>query len=180
MTKKIIKQLAVAAQFAVLIAVSAQITYPLGAIPLTGQTLAVGFTATVAGGWLAATAVGIYLVCGLVGLPVFANMGAGPFVLFGPYGGYLLAFLVTALFVGKWLEQTAFSLKWALVANLLGALLTLTIGTVWLAFSTGLAVSDAFTIGLLPFLIPDAVKAVGAAVLGINTRRLLIKSHFLS
>ena len=74
---------------------------PLAAgVPITLQTLAVTLTGMVLGPGRGAAAVGLYLVAGLAGLPVFSGFRSGPGVLAGPSAGYLLAFPLAALVVG--------------------------------------------------------------------------------
>ncbi|MGO2962460.1 MAG: biotin transporter BioY [Carnobacterium maltaromaticum] len=174
-----LKQMILNAQFAVIIAIIAQITIPLGPIPLTGQTFAVGLAATILGGWNSMIAVCIYLLMGLIGVPVFAGFSAGIGALLGPTGGFLIGFIFNAFITGWILEKTKFDLSWAIVANLIGALITLLFGTIWLKYGTGIDWSAAFTGGFLPFILPGVVKALLAAFCGISVRNRLKKGTFL-
>ena len=74
---------------AALIAVLAQISMPIGPVPFTLQNFAIGLIATVFRPREAVLSVGLYLLLGAIGLPVFANGGAGFHVLVGPSAGYL-------------------------------------------------------------------------------------------
>ena len=104
MTKSL-KELILAAEFAAIIAVLSQFTIPLGIIPLTGQTFAIGLTATFLGKRTGTVAVFIYLLLGLIGLPVFSGMTSGIGVLFGPTGGYLIGFIFQTLLIGWLIEK---------------------------------------------------------------------------
>lgn len=74
---------------------------PLGpGVPITLQTLAVMLTGIILGPARGAAAVGLFLVAGLAGLPVFSGFSGGLGVLAGPSAGYLLAFLPAAFLVG--------------------------------------------------------------------------------
>ena len=74
---------------------------PLGAgVPITLQTLAVMLTGMLLGPARGTAAVGLFLVAGLAGLPVFSGFRGGPGVLAGPSAGYLLSFPVAAAVVG--------------------------------------------------------------------------------
>ncbi|NDK31052.1 biotin transporter BioY [Nesterenkonia haasae] len=89
--------------FAALIAVLAFTPpIPVGnfGVPITLQTLGVAITGLVLGPWRGAAAAGLYLVLGLLGLPIFAGFVGGFGVLAGPSAGYLLAFPLTALITG--------------------------------------------------------------------------------
>lgn len=76
-----LKWLVLSAIFAAVTAVFSQITIPLPLIPITGQTLAVGFTATILGSRWGTVAILIYVLLGAVGLPVFSGASGGPQVL---------------------------------------------------------------------------------------------------
>ena len=91
------------AVFAALIAaMSLMPAIPVGGfgVPITLQTLAISLTALCLGPWRGAAAVGLYLLVGTAGLPVFAGGKAGLGVWAGPTAGYLVAFLVSVVVVG--------------------------------------------------------------------------------
>ena len=73
---------------------------------MTGQTFAIGLTATFLGRKLGLISVGVYLLLGLIGLPVFSGMTGGIAVLFGPTGGYLIGFLLQTWITGWMIERT--------------------------------------------------------------------------
>lgn len=74
---------------------------PLAAgVPITLQTLAVMLTGLILGPGRGAAAVGLYVLAGLAGLPVFSGFSAGLGVLAGPSAGYLLSFPLAAFVVG--------------------------------------------------------------------------------
>lgn len=165
-----------AAFFAAIIAILSQITIPLGLIPLTGQTFAIGLAVTFLGKKIGSLAIAVYLLMGLIGLPVFAGMSGGIGVLFGPTGGFLVGFIFNGLITGWLLEKTAFTYSAAIVANIVGAAITLVIGMCWLKISASMTWSAAFTGGVLPFLLPGILKALAAAYLGIFLRRRLYQT----
>lgn len=174
------KEMVLAAEFAALIAVLSQLTIPLGVIPLTMQTFAVGFVATVLGRKLGTISVFIYLLLGLIGLPVFAGFSGGMHVLFGPTGGYLAGFIINALVTGRLNEKKPANYIWSIGANLAGAFLTLVFGTTWFQISGSLTFTAAMTGGFWPFVIPGIIKAVAAALLGVLiTKRVpMLQKHF--
>lgn len=175
-----LKSMILAAEFAAIIAVFSQFTIPLGIIPLTGQTLAVGFTATILGRRVGTQAILIYLLLGFIGLPVFAGMKAGIGVLFGPTGGYLIGFIFTSLIVGTILEKTDFTYFWAIVANIVGAIIPLIFGSIWLKFFSDSTWLAAFTGGFFPFILPGLIKAVAAAYIGITIHKRMRLSYLVT
>lgn len=177
-----LKMMIVSALFAAIIAVFAQITIPLpfSPVPITGQTLAIGLAATILGSRYGTLSVAIYLLLGAVGAPVFAGMSGGLGALIGPTGGYLVGFLPTAFIIGYYLEKTSFTVKQAVVANLIGMILTLAFGTVWLKIAAELSWTTAIAGGATPFIPLGILKAVLAAAGGIAVRNRLKSARLLT
>ena len=167
------------ALFAAIIGVLAQITIPLPLVPITGQTLAIGLAATILGARNGTLAVILYLIIGIAGVPVFAEFGAGVSKLIGPTGGFLIGFIPQAFFMGLFMEKLGFTLKNALIANIVGMFITLFFGTAWLKISVDLSWTAAFASGFTPFIIVGIVKAVIASWVGILVRKRLISSKLL-
>lgn len=175
-----LRMMILAALFAALIGVLAQITIPLPLVPITGQTLAIGLAATILGARLGTISVLLYIMVGAVGIPVYAEMKAGISVLFGPTGGYLIGFIPSAFFIGWFLEKTSYRFTNAMIANSIGMLITLFIGTYWLKLSADLSWVAAFTGGFTPFIIVGLIKAGLASWIGILVRQRLISARLLN
>jgi biotin transport system substrate-specific component len=160
--------------FALLTAFSAHASVPLPGtpVPVSLQTLAVLMSGMLLGPALGATAMMLYLAAGAAGLPVFA-MGMGLPYLFGPTGGYLLAFPAAAAIAGAgamWArgggaQRTAF----LLLAATLATVVVYAGGWSQLSLLTGDA-ALAFRAGVLPFLVGDVAKIVVAAILTTRLR----------
>jgi biotin transport system substrate-specific component len=148
--------LAPALAFASLTALAAQISVPLWPVPVTLQTVAVLSSGLILGARRGAAAQATYLLMGMMGLPVFAELKAGPFWLF-PTGGYLLAFVLVAAVAGWAGERWR---GWRLALAILGAnVVLLALGTLWLSVFLGKA---SWMTGFVPFL-PGAVAQSAAA-----------------
>ena len=72
----------------------------IGPIPMTLQTLIIALVASVSSTRVSLTAIGLYLLLGAFGLPVFAGFKGGFVLLAGPTAGYLWSFLLVALIIG--------------------------------------------------------------------------------
>ena len=153
---------------------SAKVQVPFYPVPMTMQT-AVAFLIGIAyGPRLGAATIALYLTQGAIGWPVFAGTpekGIGLPYMVGPTGGYLLGFVAAAGIVG-WVAQR--SRHWlATVGGLLaGTAAIYVLGAAWLAGFIG--VEKAVTLGVLPFLLGDAVKialVAAAAELGLARPR---------
>lgn len=165
--------LAYIALFAVLIALCTWISVP-AVVPFTMQTFAVFCAVGMLGGKRGTAAVLVYLLLGLVGLPVFSGFRGGPGVLLGTTGGYLAGFVLLGLCC--WLVTRLFGNRmWVSAAGmLLGMLLTYAFGTAWfmVVYAQGsgpVGVMTALGWCVFPFIIPDLLKLSLALLL---TRRL--------
>ncbi|WP_342512111.1 biotin transporter BioY [Sporosarcina sp. FSL K6-1522] len=175
-----LRMMILSALFAAIIGILAQMTIPLPLVPITGQTLAIGLAATILGARYGTLSVIIYLCMGAIGMPVFAQMSAGFGILVGPTGGYLVGFIPTALVIGYFLEKTSFTLKNAIIANIIGMFIALIFGTVWLKIIANITWSAAFIGGFAPFLIGGILKALIAAWAGIAVRNRLKSTNSLT
>ncbi len=156
--------------FVGLMAVCSWISIPT-VIPFTLQTFAVFLAVTVLGGKRGTLAIVVYLLLGAVGVPVFAEFSAGPGVLFGTTGGYLIGFTFTALLM--WLVEKLFGRKlWVQALSMfLGMAAYYVIGTVWFMAVYGsingpVSLITALSWCVIPFVIPDLVKAALALGFG--------------
>ncbi|RHW42221.1 biotin transporter BioY [Neobacillus notoginsengisoli] len=174
-----LRRMILAALFAAITGILAQMTIPLPLVPITGQTLAIGLAATILGARYGTISIMLYLALGAVGVPVFAEMKSGISVLFGPTGGYLVGFIPTAFIIGFYMEKSSFTFKHAMVANTIGMIVTLVIGTAWLKMSAGLPWAGAFKGGFYPFIPVGLIKAALAASIGIGVRKRLVSANLL-
>lgn len=150
------------ALFAILIAVCAWISIP-SIVPFTMQTFAVYLTLNFLGGKRGTVSVCVYLLLGLIGVPVFSNFNAGPGALFGATGGYMIGWIFSGLVM--WLLEKMHGNKiWVqAVSMVVGLVVCYIMGTAWFMFvyahNTG-PVGLWTVLGwcVFPFIIPDMVK----------------------
>ena len=143
------------------VALAAQVRIPLAPIPVTAQDFAVilvGATLGMRRGFLALAA---YLAEGLLGLPVFAGLNAGPAHLFGPTGGYLIAFPLAAGLMGLAADRGwTGKLVTCLIAVATANVLIMALGIAWASVLLG--PKAAIATGLLPFAIWNPIKIISA------------------
>ncbi|MBL8686576.1 MAG: biotin transporter BioY [Alphaproteobacteria bacterium] len=115
-----------------LLAISAKIQVPMWPVPITMQTYVVLVLGAFMGRNLALATVSFYLMQGVAGLPVFAQ-GAGFAYVFGPTGGYLLGFAVSAYLMG-WMAERGYDRKIipSLAIMMLGHIVIFAFGMAWL------------------------------------------------
>lgn len=149
---------------AVIIAAAAQIQIPLHPVPVTLQTFAVILLAMGMGWRLGLASSLTYLIAGIVGMPVFAGFSAGPADLIGPTGGYLVAFPLAAFVTGYLAQHYAAKKIWrSLLVAIFGLALIVVIGGLYLSFFVGF--SQAFILGVKPFILGEICKAIMVAVI---------------
>lgn len=168
------KKLALAAGIACLTGLMAQVRFPLpwSPVPITGQTFAVLLAGVLLGRWWGGISLAMYAGLGAIGLPWFAGWGSGLGYLAGPTGGYIIGFILAALFLGhftdKYIRSRSFlsMLGLMLFANFIliyvPGLLQLGL---WLSLVKGEPVTftTLLMMGAIPFIAGDITKAVLAA-----------------
>ena len=157
------KELCQIAVFVALLAVSAWISIPIGAVPITLQTLAVALAGLVLGAERGMLATFLYLAMGFCGIPVFAGFKGGAAMLLMPTGGFLFGLPVLSFRVGLGGKAKGKSVK--LVTALLGLFLCYLFGAFWLQKTSGVEGLEVIFACVLPFIIPDIVKIVAAYVI---------------
>ncbi|MEZ6853652.1 biotin transporter BioY [Halodesulfovibrio aestuarii] len=149
------------ALLAALIAVGALIQIPISPVPITLQIFFIVLAGYILGPVGGAVAMLLYILAGIIGLPIFAGGKAGFAVLFGPTGGYLLGFVGTAYIagIGKHSKNNVMPLVW----GLLGLAFVYGIGFLRLKFVLDISFAKAAAIGIIPFIWSDLIKIAAAA-----------------
>ena len=159
------------------------IAIPVSPVPISLASMAVYLAVTVLGMKLGTLSCLIYLLLGLVGIPVFAGGSAGAAKLFGPTGGDLIGYLFLALiagaFVGRFAENKWKNIAFAALGMILGTIVLYALGTAWLAYSAGMDFQAALWAGVIPFIPGDLVKMVIAVLLGSAVRGRLLRAGVL-
>lgn len=159
--------------------VSAYIIIPLpfSLSPLALQTLIVNLTGYVLNAKQAFMTMLVYLLVGLAGVPVFTGGSAGPGKLFGPTGGYIIGFLVTAVFLAYFRGEKYNFKRYALLGCVIGIPLIYVFGVVQLKLITGMGWDKAIMTGALPFIPLDIVKCLAAAVIAGPINRIFANNR---
>ncbi|MGP8319698.1 MAG: biotin transporter BioY [Methanosarcinaceae archaeon] len=161
-----IRKMVFASLFAAMTAVGAyiKIPIPIGPVPLTLQVLFVLLAGIMLKSKWGTMSMLVYVLLGIVGLPVFAGGASGPGVLFGPTGGYLIGFVAAAFVVGLLAER-----KGTLNILLNATFMTIGLGVIYLfgvaqlIIVAKLTLMQAIAAGMLPFLIGDFIKIIAGA-----------------
>ena len=166
MTNSKIKDMAIISVFTALTAVFSQISVPLPftPVPINLAVLAVLLAGGLLGFKKAIASQAVYLLLGLVGVPVFAGFSGGLQKLVGPTGGYLIGYLFIAFFAGliPYLKSDNFVKRATLMT--LGIITCYALGTIWFMLSTGTGLIPSLGMCVIPFIPGDLFKLVVGVV----------------
>jgi len=182
-TMRTVKNLCKCGMMAAVIAMLSFVIVPLPVgIPITLQTFAVALCGYLLGSKDGVKAVGVYLLLGAVGLPVFSGMHGGISVLTGMTGGYLYGFLPMAAFCGlgrnvKSNDSGIFRKILPFLYGYLGLILCHIAGTVQLAFLTGRNFTEALAVGSLPYLLKDMISVTVAKSVSLTVHVRVVRGQ---
>lgn len=170
--------------FAAFTAVFSQISLPIGPVPISCSLIAVYLAGLFLPVKTAALSQLVYLLLGIVGVPVFAGFQSGAARLAGPTGGYLLVYPVIALILS--LAMVIYDKKLARkplaarAAYIVGAMLVSLIvcyaaGTAWFTVFSGSTFQKAMRLTVVPFIAGDIAKIVLCTVITLSARERLQK-----
>jgi len=150
--------------FAILTAISAQISIPVQPVPFTLQTMIVLLAGAFLGAKNGAYSQLLYIFLGAVGLPIFAGGTMGFARLIGPTGGYLLAFPLAAYLVGYLTEKSKKYLP-VVLSMIFAEIVVIIFGTFYLFATYVLDFSEAFKVGAGIFSVWMVIKVIAAAAI---------------
>jgi biotin transport system substrate-specific component len=149
------------------------IPLPVTAVPISFTNLVIYFSVYLLGMKFGTLSYVVYLLLGLVGLPVFSNYTGGLTKLAGPTGGYLIGFIFLALVCGFFADKFKGNRWFYTIGMIVGLVIAYVFGTLWLAFQGNLTFAQALFAGVIPFLPGDAAKIVVCVAVAPAAKRLL-------
>ena len=162
---------------AALMTAGAYISIPVGPVPIVLQNMFVFLAGLLLGSRWGLAGVGVYLLAGACGLPVFAGGMGGIGRIIGPTGGYLIGYLPAVFVIGYISEKGNNRISWDIAGMVIGSIVLYACGVTWLKTLTAMPWSKAFAVGMLPFLIGDALKIVAAAAIARALRPIIRVTH---
>ena len=162
---RIIKSLLTIILGSIALTISAKIKIPFYPVPMTMQTFVVLFLGISLGSKIGLASVGLYLLEGIIGLPVFSNSpekGVGLIYFMGPTMGYLIGFLTASLLASKINNKDGFIL--VLIKLLIATSTIYIFGLLWLGTLIGWD-KPIFELGAKPFLLAEIFKVMLIALI---------------
>ena len=174
-----VKDMTLTAVMAALICIAGPLTIAAGPVPLSLATFAVYLAGAVLGKKRGTAAVALYLLIGIIGVPVFSGFSGGFQKLAGVTGGYLIGYLPCAFLAGLGAERAEKQgRKWILPAMMAaGTAVLYVIGTAWFMIQSGNALGASLGMCVLPFLPGDAVKIAAVTLLAAPVRKATEAIH---
>lgn len=173
--KNDVKNLTLTALMTAILCIMGPIIVPVGMVPMSFANMAIYLTIILLDKKNAVVSITIYLLIGLVGIPVFAGFSAGAGKLFGPTGGYLIGYLALSFLGGSFWEKVKHKGKqkvwYQIFALSMGTVGLYLFGTLWLMYQSKLNLITALSVGVFPFVIFDAIKMVLAVSIGNSIKR---------
>lgn len=172
-----------AAIFAAIMAVLSQFTFPIGPVPITLQSFVCALAGGVLGRKWGAISIGVWLLLGLLGIPILTMGKAGAGIFFSPVGGYYLGFVVMAWVSGFRLAEKGHFLR-QVSSAVLGLICCYALGTVWFMgyFHFGLGKEmplwTALTLTVFPFVAFDLIKVILGVICGTRIRQSLNQAGY--
>jgi biotin transport system substrate-specific component len=151
-----------ASLLASLTAAGAYLAIPIGPVPIVLQSLFIFLSGLLLGSRWGVASVGVYLLAGALGLPVFAGGVGGIGRFAGPTGGYLLGFLPAVYVIGLITEKTRKCVVFDVFAMVCGSIIIYSCGVSWLKILTGMTLAKTMVVGIYPFILGDVLKIVAA------------------
>ena len=171
------QQMALVAIMTAITCILAPFSLPIGPVPISLTNLVIYFSLYLLGWKLGTLSYVIYLLIGLVGVPVFSGFSAGPAKLFGPTGGYLIGFIPMAIIAGIVIDK--YTEKWllCLLAMIIGTIVCYALGTTWLAYEAKMNMMAALWAGVIPFIPGDLVKMALAILIAPKIRAQVCRAR---
>lgn len=181
-SKSSLRELVITGLMTALLCIISPLSIPLGfsPVPITFSTFAIYLSLIILGKRKGIVSCLIYLLLGMIGLPVFSGFVGGFHRLFGPTGGYLVGYLFLAIISGFFLEKFWCNRYLCFLGMLLGTLFCYLFGTIWLCLQLNVGFVEGLFIGVIPYIPADLVKIVLALLAGIPLRRTLLKASVIS
>lgn len=138
---------------------------PVSPVPISLTNLVLNFSIYLLGWKFATLSYLVYLLLGLVGLPVFSGFTGGLTKLAGPTGGYLVGFIFLTIIAGIFVEKSKGNVLLSAIGIILGTAVCYLFGTVWLSWQLSMTFYQGLAVGVIPYLPGDCIKMVLALIL---------------
>ena len=173
----LVKKICFVAIFSAILCILAPLSLPIGPVSITLATLGVYIVSALLDYRLAPLVIIIYIILGIIGLPVFSNFTSGIGIILGPTGGYIIGYVLGSLACSL-LITFNYKKKWMYpCAMLIATIIIYLFGSIWfyIYMKGSYSVSKVLITCVIPFLLGDALKIVVASLVSIKSRPVIDK-----
>jgi len=143
---------------------------PMMPVPLSLATAAIYLFSYILDMKKAVATCALYIMIGVVGLPVFSGFKGGIAVILGPTGGYIIGYIFLTLIISFIIKNSKDNMVMYVLGMLVGTIVLYTFGTVWIIVSTHMQVSKAVMVCVVPFIVGDVLKMVSCVLVAKNIK----------
>lgn len=168
------KELILCGLFASITSILAQISIPIPftTVPITMQVFSLVLCGIILGPKLGFISQLIYVLIGLIGVPVFSQMSGGISVIIGPTGGFIISFPIITLLAGYFSKR--YNSYFMIMIGIFGGLMiNYLVGTLQFILIMKVSFVEGLTLCVLPFVVLDFVKIYLATIVGISISKRL-------
>lgn len=176
------KDMTLVAIFTSLTAIGAFISLPLGALSISLQSLFVILSGIILGPKLGAFSQIVYVILGLIGIPIFSGFTGGIQSIMKPSFGFIIGFVFAAYLVGKVVHNKKIPFKKSIwLGSFIGILIIYAFGLPYMYYILNIFMENNFSfleiiqMGLIIFIPGDFIKFIIASFLGIKLLPILYK-----
>lgn len=174
---KQIKNIAFVAIMAAIMCVLAPISFPIGVIPISLGTFAVCLIGAMLPWHQAIITIIVYIIMGMIGLPVFSSYQGGMGIILGPTGGYIVGYIFSAGCMSLMIHKYKNKIFIYPIAMIIGVLICYLFGSIWFMIQLKNSFIQTLSICVIPFLLPDLLKIIVASIITyiLNTKTIIGK-----
>jgi len=170
------RQLTISALIAAILCILSPFSLPVfGIIPITLATLVIYLTVSVFEPKISVLSVCLYVLIGIIGLPVFSGFRGGIGAILSPTGGFILGYIPMTVISSLLLKINRVSYLWNIITMIISTLVLYSIGTLWFILLTDSSIKTAITVCILPFIIGDIIKILLSTVLTKIVKKRIIE-----
>lgn len=174
MNKKI-RRIVYIACLAAILAIISPWSIPIGNIPITLATFGIYLIGALTKKFDGFLVTLIYLIIGIIGIPVFSSFRSGFSVILGPTGGYLIGYLIGVLIISFLTMINKKKIIWYPISMILATIIWYLFGSIWYMIITNSTIYATLMVCVVPFLIFDLIKIIIASIVSylINNKTIV-------
>lgn len=158
-----------------ILCISAYISFPLPFTPIvmTAQTIAVNLVALILKPKESLISIGVYILLGIIGIPVFAGGTSGIGRLLGPTGGFILGFIISVPCISYFKGVLPSFKRYFIVTVFIGMTIIYLFGAAFMCLIQGINIISAFKVAVFPFILGDVFKCFVSSIIAYRINKVI-------